>query len=316
MGILIGIDGGGTHSTAAAAWPDGRIAARCEGGGLNFHNVGVDTVRSRLEEMARTLSDASGAEIDELCAGMSALDFPADEETTALFTGGLFTREMLDLQSDAYAALIGLTQGRPGVIVICGTGSMLVCLDQQGRQHASGGWGYLLGDAGSSYTLAREALLRAIDQFEGLASKTALAQDALGYFGAKEPRKLIDCIYPLPPEKVAGFAKHVLIRAAEGEEAALEIVSRNMRRLALQAAQLVKTHPESRLVGLYGGVFEHNELARRLFGEELRRLSPEAEICSPDYPPELGALIHLFQKRGALTPEVLENLKSSYYKES
>ena len=315
MGILIGIDGGGTHSTAAAAWPNGRIAARCEGGGLNFHNVGVEPVRSRLEEMARTLSGMAGAKIDQLCAGMSALDFPADEETTRLFTGGLFTREMLDLQSDAYAALIGLTQGNPGVIVICGTGSMLVCLDQEGQQHISGGWGYLLGDAGSSYTLAREALLRAIDCFEGLAGQTVLAQDALLYFGAKEPRRLIDCIYPLPPEKVAGFAKHVLIRAREGEEAALEIVSRNMRRLALQASQLVKAHPESYRVGLYGGVFEHNELARRLFGEEFKRLAPEAELCSPDYPPELGALIHLFKQRGMLTPEVLHNLKSTYYKE-
>ena len=26
-GLLIGIDGGGTHSSAVAVWPDGRIAA-------------------------------------------------------------------------------------------------------------------------------------------------------------------------------------------------------------------------------------------------------------------------------------------------
>ena len=315
MGILIGIDGGGTHSTAAAAWEDGRIAAVAKGDGLNFHNAGVDVVKARLEEMARTLSQKSGAPIDELCAGMSALDFPADEATTALFCGGLFERKQLDLQSDAYAALMGLTRGNPGVIVICGTGSMLVCLDKEGHQHAAGGWGYLLGDAGSSYTLAREALLRAIDFFEGLAPETVLAQDALRYFGAKEPRKLIDCFYPLPPEKVAGFAKHVLIRAAEGEEAALEIVSRNMHRLAGLAAQLLKTHPESYRVGLYGGVFEHNELARRLFADALLALAPQAEICMPEYPPELGALIHLFHKRGKLTPEVLHNLKSTYYKE-
>ena len=315
MGILIGIDGGGTHSAAAAAWEDGRIAAVCRGDGLNFHNAGVETVKARLEEMARTLSQASGAPIDELCAGMSALDFPADEATTAMFCGGLFERRQLDLQSDAYAALMGLTLGRPGVIVICGTGSMLVCLDKDGQQHAAGGWGYLLGDAGSSYTLAREALVRAIDFFEGLAPETVLAGDALRYFGAREPRRLIDCFYPLPPEKVAGFAKHVLIRAAEGEPAALDIVSRNMHRLAELAAQLVKTYPESCRVGLYGGVFEHNELARRLFSDALCALSPQAEVRMPDVPPELGALIHLFQKRGKLTPEVLHNLKSTYYKE-
>ena len=313
-GLFIGIDGGGTHSTAAAAFSDGRIAAVCEGGGLNFHNAGVEPVRSRLEEMTRELCRKAQAGVEEACVGMSALDLPADEATTALFTGGVFTPEQLDLQSDAYAALMGLTQGNPGVIVICGTGSMLVTLDADGTQHVSGGWGYLLGDAGSSYTLSREALLAAIDFFEDLGPATALAQDALGYFGASSPRGLIDCIYPLPPEKVAGFARFVLQRAQEGDKIALEIVERNMRRLARQAAHMVHQHPSAHRVGLYGGVFAHSELARSLFVKELLSLSPEAQVCSPDYPPELGAIIHLFRKRGMLTPEVLANLKNTYQK--
>ena len=60
MGLFIGIDGGGTHSTAAAAWPDGRIAAVTEGQGLNYHNVGVEPVRLRLEEMVRKLEAQAG----------------------------------------------------------------------------------------------------------------------------------------------------------------------------------------------------------------------------------------------------------------
>ena len=312
--IFIGIDGGGTHSTAVAAWPDGRIAAVTEGGGLNYHNSGVETVRTRLEAMARELSSMAQSPVAEACVGMSALDLPADETTTALFTGGFFTREQLDLQSDAYVALMGLTQGNPGVIVICGTGSMLVTLDEQGAQHVSGGWGYLLGDAGSSYTLAREALLCAIDFFEGLGPDTALAQDALTFFGASAPRSLIDCIYPLPPEKVAGFARFVLQRAQEGDEAALSIVGRNMQRLAAQAAHMVHTHPAAHRVGLYGGVFAHSGLARSLFTQELVRLAPNAVVCSPDYPPELGALIHLYQKHSLLTPDVLANLRNTYKK--
>ena len=86
--IFIGIDGGGTHSTAVAAWPDGRIAAVTEGGGLNYHNSGVETVRTRLEAMARDLSSMAQSPVAEACVGMSALDLPADETTTALFTGG------------------------------------------------------------------------------------------------------------------------------------------------------------------------------------------------------------------------------------
>ena len=309
--LFIGIDGGGTHSTAVAAWPDGRIAAVTEGGGLNYHNSGVETVRTRLEAMARDLSSMAQSPVAEACVGMSALDLPADETTTALFTGGFFTREQLDLQSDAYVALMGLTQGNPGVIVICGTGSMLVTLDEQGAQHVSGGWGYLLGDAGSSYTLAREALLCAIDFFEGLGPDTALAQDALTFFGASAPRSLIDCIYPLPPEKVAGFARFVLQRAQEGDEAALSIVGRNMQRLAAQAAHMVHTHPAAHRVGLYGGVFAHSDLARGLFAQELARLSPDSRLCPVGVPPELGAVIHLMQKDNLFTAEALERMKST-----
>ena len=312
--IFIGIDGGGTHSTAVAAYPDGSIAAAVGGGGLNFHNVGVDLVRDRLLEMTDALCAKSGCEIAQVCVGMSALDAPADAQTLSCFEKGAYQPGQLDLQSDAYVALMGLTQGNPGVIVICGTGSMLVTLDEQGAQHVSGGWGYLLGDAGSSYTLAREALLCAIDVFEGLGPDTALAQDALTFFGASAPRSLIDCIYPLPPEKVAGFARFVLQRAQEGDEAALSIVSRNMQRLAAQAAHMVHTHPAAHRVGLYGGVFAHSGLARSLFTQELVRLAPNAVVCSPDYPPELGALIHLYQKHSLLTPDVLANLRNTYKK--
>ena len=83
--VLIGIDGGGTHSTAVAAYPDGRIAAVAKGGGANFHNIGVEAVRRHLEEMVDALCARAGCEAEEICVGMSALDTTADEATHALF---------------------------------------------------------------------------------------------------------------------------------------------------------------------------------------------------------------------------------------
>lgn len=312
--LLIGIDGGGTRSTAVAAYPDGRIAAVTKGGGLNYHHSGMETVRLRLESMVEALCRQCGCQADEICAGMSALDAPADEKTLSLFTTGALRQGQLDLQSDAYIALMGFTLGQPGVIAICGTGSMLLMLDEKGRQHVAGGWGYLLSDAGSGYTLAREGLLAVIDAVEGTGPETLLAADALQFFGADTLRGLINRVYA--PEAttawLAGFAKHVLARAREGDTAALEILSRNMRRLAGSAAQLIRRAPEAGRVGLYGGVFCHSDMARDLFEKELHRLAPEARICAVDYPPELGTLIHLFRKRKALTGEVLAQMKSSY----
>lgn len=314
MGLYIGIDGGGTHSTAAAAWPDGRVAAVTEGLGLNYHNVGVEPVRLRLEEMVKTLEAQAGAPAEKICVGMSALDGPADEATLALFASGTLSPAALDLQSDAYAALMGFTQGEPGMIVICGTGSMLLLVDEAGNQHVSGGWGYLLSDAGSGYTLAREALLKVIDAAEGTGPSTPLTALALDYFGASHPRGIIDRVYApdFTPDKMAGFAPCVIAQAEQGDPGALDILTRNMERLARQAAQLFRKAPGARRVGLYGGIFAHSALARRIFQTTLAELRPEAVVCDLQYPPELGAIIHLMRKTGTLNEASLRLLKETY----
>lgn len=313
-GLLIGIDGGGTHSTAVAAWPNGQVAAITCGKGLNFHNIGVEKVRTRLESMVQELCCKSGAPLGRVCVGMSALDGPADERTLARFTRGTLSPGQLDLQSDAFIALMGFTRGAPGMIVICGTGSMLLLVDGQGVQHVSGGWGYLLGDAGSGYTLAREGVLAVIDACEGMGVPTALEADACAFFSVASPRQIIDRIYApdFTPDQLAGFARHVLAQADAGDAAAGAILTRNMQRLARQAAHLMKKSPEAGRIGLYGGIFAHSGAARSAFSDTLHALAPDAQICALDYPPELGAIIHLMQQQGCLSEESLLRLKQSY----
>lgn len=311
--LFIGIDGGGTHSTGVAVWPDGRIAAVAAGGGLNFHNDGITAVRGRLESLVRDLCTEAGAPAFQVCVGLSALDGPADPETLARFTSDLLPPGSLFLESDAYVALLGCTRGAPGMIVICGTGSMIVLLDAAGRQHVSGGWGYLLGDAGSGYTLAREALLAVIAGVDGVGPSTRLTARALSFFGVSAPRGLIDRVYApsFTPDQMAAFARCVLEEAEQGEPVASAILSRNMDRLALLAAALLRQHPDVRLVGLYGGIFAHSAAARSAFESALCVSVPDAIIRMPEFPPEIGAVLHLLRRQGPLDPAVLSNLKSS-----
>ena len=309
--LLIGIDGGGTHSTAAAAWPDGRFAGIALGAGLNYHHVGIDAVRCRIENMVADLCRKTGAQRPLVCVGMSALDGPADQEILLKFCANAFTPDQLDLQSDAYAALMGFTRGQPGMIVICGTGSMLLLLDENGNQHVSGGWGYLLDDAGSGYTLAREALLAVIDESEGLGAATSLTKHALEYFGVDTPRRIIDHVYApeFTPDRLAGFARYVLTEAEAGDSVAASVLNKTMPKLAALAAQLLKRAPNAGRIGLYGGIFRHSRAARGCFTETL---APQAKICTLDYPPELGAIIHLMRREGILSEDALLRLKETY----
>ena len=313
-GLLIGVDGGGTHSTAVAAWEDGRVAGVAYGEGLNFHNTGIPLARRRLEAMVAQLRRSAQAPVLEVCAGLSALDGPGDAATCQSFAQGELAGTPLDLQSDAYIALAGLTQGGPGMIVICGTGSMLLLTDAAGAQQVSGGWGYLLGDAGSGYTLAREGLLAVIDQQDGVGPPTALTPRAQAYFGVGPIRQLIPRVYApdCTPDRLAGFAREVLAAAQAGDGPAGEIVMRNMSRLARQAAALLQKAPEARQVGLYGGVFRHSALAREGFTAALAALCPQAEAGPLRTPPELGAVMHLLRKRGLMTPQAAAALHRTY----
>ena len=311
--LLIGIDGGATHSTAVAAWPDGTVAAVAYGEGLNYNNVGVETVRLRMEDIVRRLCENAGGEADCVCVGTAALDMPADAAVTAQFAG-LLDACQLDLQSDAYAALMGLTQGEPGMIAICGTGSMLLLADSNGNQYASGGWGYTLRDAGSGYAIAREGLMAVVDEYEGVGPATEISRHACGYFGADGMRGIIEKLYApdFTPDRLAGFARHVLEEAANGDDTARDIISDNMKKLAAQAAALFGKAPGAVRIGLYGGIFAHSDIARREFETALHARMPEAVICAPEYPPELGAVIHIMKKRGLLDARRLHNLKTTY----
>ena len=136
----------------------------------------------------------------------------------------------------------------------------------------------------------------------------------MAFFHSETPRGLIDRIYApdCTPDRIAGFARCVLERAAKGEQTASAILERNMKRLASLAAHMIKRAPEAFRVGLYGGIFAHSPMARKLFSEALSALCPDALTGTPDLPPELGAVIHLMQAKGPVTEETLDTMKSTY----
>src|ERR671936_219293 len=65
--------------------------------------------------------------------------------------------------SDAEAALLGAHDGRAGVLVLAGTGSIVLGRDAGGPLARAGGLGPLIGDEGSAFWLGREWLRLAPD---------------------------------------------------------------------------------------------------------------------------------------------------------
>lgn len=315
--IIIGVDGGGSKSMGAAADEKGRVLAVYRGGGINYYQIGMEKARKNLMEIVDALEKACGGVCGLLSVGMPALDTTADEKTLRAFAGDVFDAQSLILESDACMALEGMTCGDRGMIVICGTGSMAL-LDDGNGQRAAGGWGYLLGDPGSGYSIAMAGLRAAIRHWEGTGPETGLSEKALAHFGLKQPRDLIALMYDpaCGPDIVARFAGEVFDAAEKGDGEAKHILNEEMRRIAWQSASLLQSAPGVEKVGLYGGIFQHQPSARRLFAAALRRRLPgwSVRIVKPQFPPEIGAVIRAFKHQGALNAERLAALKESYEK--
>ncbi|HEU4369826.1 MAG TPA: BadF/BadG/BcrA/BcrD ATPase family protein [Methylomirabilota bacterium] len=121
--------------------------------------------------------------------------------------------------SDVEAALLGALGGRPGVLVLAGTGSIVLGRDGRGRLARAGGLGPLLGDEGSAFWLGREWL--------------RLRPDAAGR--ARALGRRADAV-----ARVAALAPGVLAQARRGDRRARAIVAAGQEHLAAHAAQVIR----------------------------------------------------------------------------
>ena len=105
------------------------------------------------------------------------------------------------IEHDAVIALIGATDARPGIIVISGTGSMAFGIDPSERRARTGGWGFMLGDEGSGFDIARRGLIACLRAYDGRGADTSIRPRVLQLLGLSSAEDLIPALYtnPLSP---------------------------------------------------------------------------------------------------------------------
>ncbi len=153
-GRLLGVDAGGS-GTRVVLLEGGQVTPRPEGPPMNA---------LLTAGFADQLQDIIAA-ADPTAAGIGLPGVHAAGQARRL--GRALARRAgcpVHVTGDADAARCGAFLGRPGIVVIAGTGS--VALGWDGERFAyAGGHGFLLGDEGSAYWIGREAV-RAALRFE------------------------------------------------------------------------------------------------------------------------------------------------------
>jgi len=160
---------------------------------------------------------------------------------------------LLRVGNDAEVALAGALRSEEGYLLIAGTGSIAVARTRTGVLYRVGGWGHWLGDEGSAFWLALEAIKRGLHAFEGRAEPSGLLAAALDFFGLEDAQQLIPLFYGrFDKSAIALFAGEVEKHRQAGDSLAVAL----FEEAAAQLAGMVKA-----LTALSGDVISNNTLS-------------------------------------------------------
>jgi glucosamine kinase len=301
---FLGIDGGGTKTHAVIAGSSGLVVGEGFSGASNPLRTGLEEAVSHIEQAVRDACSGARIKLEQVtsaCAAIAGINHPIHYHTMKDALDEAFGLGVLELVTDARAALEGALDGRAGVVLIAGTGSIAMGLNEAGEQARSGGWGPTISDEGSGYDIARRALKAVISSFDGRSPKTVLSDRILNKLRISSAADLPGVIYNSDSESVeiASLAELVTEAARDGDEVAREILSgagRDLGELVISVVKRLGLESRSFRVACVGSVFKSGELVASTLREVVSRVAPGAEIGPPLFPPTIGA-VKLAQKR-------------------
>jgi len=299
MKYIIGIDGGGTKTECAVADLSGKILHKTFGKPSNFLTIGIDAAVENLFELIEGALFKIGADfgaVEMLLIGTTGAgrkeDAGALEKKFNDFTMGEGIRiKSVKVVSDARIALEGAFSKNAGCILIAGTGSILFGTDKNGSIYRNGGFGRLIGDEGSGYSIGRKGLSAAAKEMDERGNKTLITNLLHKEQSISSKEDLINKVYKENFD-VASAAELVLAAAEENDTAALQILNEETDELLLHINAVMKKMKSKKLdIAFTGSLIANKNIYSDLLRMKIDENLPSVKIKEPDNTPVEGAIL-------------------------
>ena len=322
--MFLGIDGGGSRLRATLISHAGEVLGAGEAGKGNPKAVGPGAVRSA---MLRATADAwKGAGVDPRPADgafMGLAGVASEGERRAFKQIGLELElapvGQLRVDHDLRIALAGGLAGRPGIVIVAGTGSASFGRMEDGRSGRSGGWGWRIDDPGSAFWLGVRALRAVARSADGRGRATVLTERVLEFLELDDVLNLPTRLHVgsgMERDEIAALAPLLVAAAEKGDGVAVEILREGCDELAVMAAataESLRVSSEPIEVVLVGGVGCSGELVFEFVREALTRVLPSALLRRPMLPPVIGACLLAAEFNGLMMDrKVVDRLRSTW----
>ncbi len=317
MSYLIGVDGGQSGTRCVVGRPDATVVAI--GAGSAVDHVLAPGGRAGLE---RALTSASQAAVRGLphepievaYLAISGVVPPGPEaDVVAQLAAGLWPSAAVHISHDLRAAWAGAFGLRPGIVVVAGSGSAAFGVAADGREARAGGWGYLFGDEGAGWWMAREAIAAALRARDGTGPQTPLTERLQAHFGTTSIDAIVKGVYAgrFNRSDVGEASRVVLETASTGDPVSRSVVERGALALATLVDAVRRTlHWQKDVPVAPAGRMWNSVLLFEAFVTALKQIDQRMVVHAPAFPPNVGAFLLALQAAGA--PVSLETVRASW----
>lgn len=294
MSFLLGIDGGGSKSTAAVS--DGvSVLAKHTAGGCNLNTVSQEEARMALEDAVHGALSAAGVSVNavaSVCAGVAGASTPENAAKLSVILAGILPRAAVHVVGDTAIALESVFTGGPGLVCISGTGSVAFGRNERGEISRAGGWGRMVSDEGSGHWIGQHAIfqcLRALD----MGRSSTLISGIMQHWRIVTREQLVQRCHSDGTASFNDLFPVVLAAAEVSDPLACEILTAAATELA-RITQIVLRRlwvgPATTEIAISGGVFSHSSRIRNAFCNIIRNDRPQVRVRLSERQPFEGAL--------------------------
>ena len=232
---ILGIEGGGTRTTALLADARGREIQRATFGPGNVRLLDDRELRRLLRQISKQFESP-----DAIGLGLAGSRQPKDRARVQAEAAKVWKATPCRVTHDLEIALAGFNAMETAVLVLSGTGSCCFGKAAEGRTAKMGGWGHILGDKGSGFEIGLRALKAVVFYFDRDATWSRLGERLLTATGTNEPDDLIDWVAAADKHAVAALAPEVFAAAKKRDRIARDILAGAAGMLAKDAVNCAR----------------------------------------------------------------------------
>ncbi len=297
-GIVIGVDGGGTKTEAWVAELNGKVLRKGKSGSSNLRNLGIkDSIFNVIEAIKCSGLNFKTDKILSVLIGFPAFaeEYKKSENEIKkefLKQNKLFNidKKNLYIVSDQEVGFKSGSSEKDGVVVICGTGSVVRGWKKDKSAKCSG-WGWLFDKSGA-YWVGKKALERTIESIDGRAKKSILTNLIIKNLEINNIESLNEIIYKKNHLEIISPLSLLVDESSKKQDiVAKNILKQASEELVLSVKTVIEKLKFQKKIDLVliGGMFESGTLLK-FFKKEIKKNNLNVKIIRPLKPPVYGAI--------------------------